>query len=50
MGEAITHQGGAALAQNKKQRLLWGLGLLGTAVFTLLMGWLHYQQLLSTGY
>ena len=38
------------MAQNKKQRLLWGLGLLGTAVFTLLMGWLHYQQLLSTGY
>ena len=38
------------MAQDKKRRLLWGLGLLGTAVFTLLMGWLHYQQLLSTGY
>lgn len=38
------------MAQNKKERLLWGLGLLGTAVFALLMVWLHYQQLISTGY
>ena len=38
------------MAQNKKERLLWGMGLLGTAVFSLLMVWLHYQQLISTGY
>ena len=38
------------MAQNKKERLLWGLGLLGTAVFSMLMVWLHYKQLISTRY